>query len=68
MILVLHARLPTLWVVIVRHVEPGAERKKQGGLEMEKGSTEHTQSNYYLLNGLVGARRINVTGFTFSNL
>ena len=32
MILVLHARLPTLWVVIMRHVEPGAERKKKRGV------------------------------------
>lgn len=27
MILVLHARLTTFWVVIMRHVEPGAERE-----------------------------------------
>ena len=35
MILVLHARLPTLWVVIVRHVEPGAESEKKRGGELE---------------------------------
>lgn len=55
-ILLLHACLPALWVVIVRHVEPGAGR--------EKG---HTQSDYQPLNGSVVARRINVIRFTFKH-
>ncbi len=68
MILVLHACLPTLWVVIMRHVEPDAEReKKKGGLEMERRCEEHTQSDHRLLNGSVVAKRINVAKFTFSH-
>lgn len=67
MILVLHACLPTLWVVIMRHVEPGEERKRRGvGLEMERGM-HNTHSDYQLLNGSVVARRINLKRFPFSH-
>lgn len=34
MILVLYPCLPALGVVIMRHVEPGAEQKKGGNLEI----------------------------------
>lgn len=42
MILVLHACLPTLWVVIVRHVEPGAERKKTSGVRDRERDIRNT--------------------------
>lgn len=57
MILVLHACLSTLGVVIMRHVEPGAQKERD----------THTQGDYQLLNGSAVARRINVTRFTFSH-
>lgn len=55
MILALHARLPALRVVVVRHVEPGAGRERRA------------QSDYRPLNGSVVARRINVIRFTFNH-
>lgn len=37
MILVFHARLPTLWVVIMRHVEPAEGGKKNENGEERRG-------------------------------
>lgn len=39
MILVLQARLPALWVVIVRHVEPGVEQERGRGRGGGTGNT-----------------------------
>lgn len=51
-ILPLHASLPALGVVVVRHVEPGV------------GGERRAQSDYRPLHGPVVARRINVIRFT----
>lgn len=41
MILVFHARLPTLWVVIMRHVEPAEGGKK---MKMERRGEERLET------------------------
>lgn len=72
MILVFHARLPTLWVVIMRHVEPAEGKKKNENGEERRGEVRDEERDIWnthkvIISYLVIARRINVTRFTFSH-